>query len=77
MKESWHYLNLEGSWDYLIGCVGIVGFDMAKYPYISHMWGKLSLPMFLFNVGLLTLIKIGSLILKNLIRFLMLQNLFN
>ena len=29
---------------------------------LSHMWGKLSLPIFLFNVGLLTLIKIDSLI---------------
>ena len=29
---------------------------------LSHMWGKLNLPMFLFNVGLLTLIKIDSLI---------------
>ena len=28
---------------------------------LSHMWGKLNLPMFLFNVGLLTLIKIDSL----------------
>ena len=28
----------------------------------SHMWGKLNLPMFLFNVGLLILIKIDSLI---------------
>ena len=25
------------------------------------MWGKLNLPMFLFNVGLLTLIKLDSL----------------
>ena len=25
---------------------------------LSHMWGKLNLPIFLFNVGLLTLIKI-------------------
>ena len=29
---------------------------------LSHMWGKLNLPMFLFNVGLLTLIKMDSLI---------------
>ena len=28
---------------------------------LSHMWGKLNLPIFLFNVGLLTLIKIDSL----------------
>ena len=28
---------------------------------LSHMWGKLNLPMFLFNVGLLTLLKIDSL----------------
>ena len=28
---------------------------------LSHMWSKLNLPMFLFNVGLLTLIKIDSL----------------
>ena len=28
---------------------------------LSHMWGILNLPMFLFNVGLLTLIKIDSL----------------
>ena len=24
---------------------------------LSHMWGELNLPIFLFNVGLLTLIK--------------------
>ena len=29
---------------------------------LSHMWGKLNLPIFLFNVGLLTLIKTDSLI---------------
>ena len=29
---------------------------------LSQMWGKLNLPMFLFNVELLTLIKIDSLI---------------
>ena len=29
---------------------------------LSHMWGKLNLPMFLFNVGLLTLMNIDSLI---------------
>ena len=29
---------------------------------LSHMWGKLNFPMFLFNVGLLTLINIDSLI---------------
>ena len=28
---------------------------------LSHMWGKLNLPMFLFNVGLLTLINTDSL----------------
>ena len=28
---------------------------------LSHMWGKLNLPIFLFNVGLLTLIKVDSL----------------
>ena len=28
---------------------------------LSHMWGKLNLPIFLFNVGLLTLINIDSL----------------
>ena len=28
---------------------------------LSHMWCKLNLPIFLFNVGLLTLIKIDSL----------------
>ena len=28
---------------------------------LSHMWGKLNLPIFLFNVGLLTLINMGSL----------------
>ena len=28
---------------------------------LSHMWCKLNLPMFLFNVGLLTLINMGSL----------------
>ena len=28
---------------------------------LSHRWGKLNLPMFPFNVGLLTLIKIDSL----------------
>ena len=27
---------------------------------LSHMWGKLHLPIFIFNVGLLTLIKIVS-----------------
>ena len=30
---------------------------------LSHMWGKLNLPIFLFNVGLLALIKIDSLML--------------
>ena len=29
---------------------------------LSNMWSKLNLPTFLFNVGLLTLIKIDSLI---------------
>ena len=29
---------------------------------LSHMWGKLNLPIFPFNVGLLTLINIDSLI---------------
>ena len=29
---------------------------------LSHTWGKLNLPMFLFNVGLLTLMNIDSLI---------------
>ena len=33
---------------------------------LSHMWGKLSLPMFLFNVGLLTLMNMDSLILINM-----------
>ena len=28
---------------------------------LSNMWGKLNLPIFLFNVGLLTLMKIDSL----------------
>ena len=28
---------------------------------LSHMWGKLNLPMLLFNVGLLTLMNIDSL----------------
>ena len=28
---------------------------------LSHKWGKLNLPIFLFNVGSLTLIKIDSL----------------
>ena len=28
---------------------------------LSHMWGKLNLPIFLFNVGLFTLINIDSL----------------
>ena len=28
---------------------------------MTHMWGKLNIPIFLFNVGLLTLIKIDSL----------------
>ena len=28
---------------------------------MSHMWGKLNLPIFLINVGLLTLIKMDSL----------------
>ena len=27
---------------------------------LSHMWGKLNLPMFLFNVGLLTVMKMDS-----------------
>ena len=30
---------------------------------LSHIWGKLNLPIFLFNVGLLTLIKIDSFLL--------------
>ena len=29
---------------------------------LSHMWGKLNLPIFLFNVGLLTLMSMDSLI---------------
>ena len=29
---------------------------------LSHMWGKLNLPIFLFNVGLFTLINIDSLV---------------
>ena len=29
---------------------------------LSHMWGKLNLPIFLFKVGLLTLINMDSLI---------------
>ena len=29
---------------------------------LSHMWGKLNLPMFLFNVGLLTLMNMDSLL---------------
>ena len=29
---------------------------------LPHMWGKLNLPMFLFNVGLLTLMNMDSLI---------------
>ena len=29
---------------------------------LSHMWGKLNLPIFLFQVGLLTLINMDSLI---------------
>ena len=29
---------------------------------LSHMWGKLNLQIFLFNVGLLTLINMDSLI---------------
>ena len=33
---------------------------LSKSP--SHMWGKLNLPMFLFNVGLLTLMNMDSLI---------------
>ena len=28
---------------------------------LSHMWGKLNLPIFLFHLGLLTLMKIDSL----------------
>ena len=28
---------------------------------LSHIWGKLNLPIFLFNVGLLTIINIDSL----------------
>ena len=28
---------------------------------LSHIWGKLNLPIFPFNVGLLTLIKLDSL----------------
>ena len=59
----------------IIGVVGIVGIDMPNcmhMPFyiktsvlsktLSHMWGKLNLPMFLFNVGLLTLMNIDSLI---------------
>ena len=54
--------------------MGGVGISMSKclhMPFkvrpgvlsktLSHMWGKLNLPIFLFNVGLLTLIKIDSL----------------
>ena len=35
---------------------------------LTHMCGKLNLPMFLFNVGLLTLIKIDSLIFLAIMR---------
>ena len=75
VKGSGHYLNLGRSWDYLLGVVGIVGIDMPNTytclfklrpcvlsNTLSHMWGKLNLPMFLFSMGLLTLIKIDSLV---------------
>ena len=68
MKGSWHYLILGEGWDDLIGGVGIgmpncLACLLKLRPgmlskTLSHMWGKLNLPMFLFNVGLLT---IGSL----------------
>ena len=59
----------------IIGGVGIVGIDLPNCMFmlfklrpgvlsktLLHMWGTLSLPMFLFNVGLLTLMNIDSLI---------------
>ena len=36
---------------------------------LSHMWGKLNLPVFLFNVGLLTLIKMNSLMFPSLLGY--------
>ena len=72
MKGSWHYLILEGSWDDLIGVLewacptACTCFFKLRpcvlHKTLSHMWDKLNLPMFLFNVGVLTLIKIDSLI---------------
>ena len=57
----------------IIGGVGIVGIDMLSVctclfklrpgvlsETLSHMWGKFNLPLFLFNVGLLTLMNIRT-----------------
>ena len=54
---------------------GVVGIDMPNYVHmpfnlrpgvlsktLSHVWGKLNLCMFLFSVGLLTLMNMDSLI---------------
>ena len=63
-------------YDILIRVVRIVGIDMPNCMCmlffklrpgvlsrtLSHMWGKLNLPMFLFNMGLLTLMNMDSLI---------------
>ena len=71
MRGSWYYLNLGGNLGDLIGGVriGMLNCHACLFKLrpgvlsktLSHMWGKLNLPMFLFNVGLLTLIKIDSL----------------
>ena len=69
---SWHYLNLGGSWDDLMGVLELACPTACACLFklrpgvlrktLSHIWGKLNLPMFLLNVGLLTLIKLDSLI---------------
>ena len=72
VKGWWHYLNLGGSWNDLIevlesSCPTACAYIFKLRPGVlsktlSPMWGKLNLPMFLSNVGLLTPIKIDYLI---------------
>ena len=75
VKGSGDYLNLGGSWDYLMGVVELLELTCQTTcaclfklrpgvlsKTLSHMWSKLNLSMFLFNLGLLTLMDMDSLI---------------
>ena len=44
VKGSWHYLNLGGSWDDLIGDAGIVGIGMPNCLKESILLGLIILP---------------------------------